>query len=141
MSDLRLAFRQLLKNPGFTAVAVLTLALGLGANTAIFAVINSLVLRSLPVREPGQLAQASLNGVNGRSDTFTYPAYQRLREGAQSFSGLLAAGNIGQGRMVASGMGGTEIEMVHLQPVTGNFFSVLGVRPFLGRLLAESDDK
>src|SRR2546429_8991678 len=68
MNDLRFAFRQLLKNPGFTAVAVLTLALGIGANTAIFNLLDAIVLRSLPVREPGQLFFVTTGGaVSGLS--------------------------------------------------------------------------
>ena len=140
MNDLRFAFRQLLKNPGFTAVAVLTLALGIGANTAIFTVINTLMLRSLPVRKPHELVQVSVAGASGRDHTFTYPGYERLRNGAKSLSGLFAAGNVGEGGMVASGMGGTETEIIRQQPVTGNFFSVLGVRPFVGRVLSDADD-
>src|SRR3989454_12105165 len=73
MNDLKFAFRQLLKNPGFTTVAVLTLGLGIGANTAIFTVINTLMLRSLPVRKPHELVQLSIAGVSGRDHTFTYP--------------------------------------------------------------------
>ena len=141
LNDLRYAFRQLLKNPGFTAVAVLTLALGIGANTAIFTVINTLMLRSLPVRKPHELVQVTLAGASGRDHTFTYPGYERLRNGAKSLSGLFAAGNVGEGGMVASGMGGTETEIIRPQPVTGNFFSVLGVQPFVGRLLSEADDR
>ena len=91
MNDLRFAFRQMLKNPGFTAVAVLTLALGIGANTAIFTVINTLMLRSLPVRKPHELVQVSVAGASGRDHTFTYPGYERLRNGAKSLSGLFAA--------------------------------------------------
>ncbi len=141
MNDLKFAFRQLLKNPGFTAVAVLTLALGIGANTAIFSVINTLMLRSLPVRKPHELVQVSIAGVSGRDHTFTYPGYERLRDGARLLSGLFAAGNVGEGSMVASGMGGKETEIIRPQPVTGNFFSVLGVQPFVGRLLSDADDR
>jgi len=141
MNDLRFAFRQLLKNPGFTAVAVLTLALGIGANAAIFTVINTLMLRSLPVREPHELVQVSVAGASGRDHTFTYPGYERLRSGAKSLSALFAAGNVGEGGMVASGMGGTETEIIRPQPVTGNFFSVLGVQPYVGRLLSDADDR
>src|SRR6266571_1343152 len=141
MNDLKFALRQLLKNPGFTAVAVLTLALGIGANTAIFSVINTLMLRSLPVRKPHELVQASVAGVSGRDHTFTYPGYERHRDGARLLSGLFAAGNVGEGSMVASGMGGTETEIIRPQPVTGNFFSVLGVQPFVGRVLSEADDR
>src|SRR5215813_9971637 len=101
MSDLKFAIRQLLKNPGFTTVAVLTLALGIGANTAIFTVINTLMLRSLslPVRAPQELVQVSVVGRHGRDYTFTYPGYERLRDGARHLSGLFAAGNVGQGQM------------------------------------------
>src|SRR5213083_2406571 len=105
MNDLKFAFRQLLKNPGFTAVAVLTLALGIGANTAIFTVINTLMLRSLPVRKPHELVRASVTGASGRIPTFTYPGYERLRDRAKSLSGLCAVANLGHGRMVASGVG------------------------------------
>ena len=141
MNDLKFALRQLLKNPGFTAVAVLTLALGIGANAAIFTVINTLMLRSLPVREPHELVQVTVAGASGRDHTFTYPGYERLRNGAKSLSGLFAAGNVGEGGMVASGLGGTETEIIRPQPVTGNFFSVLGVQPFVGRLLSDADDR
>ena len=141
MNDLKFALRQLLKNPGFTAVAVLTLALGIGANTAIFTVINTLMLRSLPVRKPHELVQVSVAGASGRDHTFTYPGYERLRNGAKSLSGLFAAGNVGEGGMVALGMGGTETEIIRPQPVTGNFFSVLGVQPLVGRLLSDADDR
>jgi len=140
MNDLRFAFRQMLKNPGFTAVTVLTLALGIGANTAIFTVINTLMLRSLPVRKPHELVQASVTGASGRIPTFTYPGYERLRDRAKSLSGLCAVANVGHGRMVASGVGGTEPEIIRPQPVSGNFFSVLGVQPFVGRVLNEADD-
>src|SRR5947208_1463170 len=141
MYDLRFASRQLLKNPGFTAVAVLTLALGIGVNTAMFTVINTLMLRALPVPKPHELVQVSIAGVGGRDHTFTYPGYERLRDGAKSLSGLFAAGNVGEGSLVASGMGGTETEIIRPQPVTGNFFSVLGVQPFGGRLLSDAVDR
>src|SRR6266542_1170952 len=141
LPDLRFALRQLLKNPGFTAVALLTLALGIGANTAIFTVINTLMLQSLPVPDPHELVQASIVGASGRNHTFTYPEYERLRDGGRLISALLAAGNVDEGSMVASGMGGTETEVIRPQPVSGNFFSVLGVRPFVGRLLSDADDR
>ena len=143
MNDFKFALRQALKQPGFTAVVVLTLALGIGANTAIFTVINALMLRSLSlsVRSPQELVQASVVGVNGRNHTFTYPGYERLRDGANHFSGLFAVGNVRQGQMIAGGKGGTETEVVHSQPVSGNFFNVLGVQPFVGRLFAGTDDR
>src|SRR5438128_223764 len=127
MNDLKFAFRQLLKNPGFTTVAVLTLALGIGANTAIFSVINTLLLRSLLVKEPDELVSLSVVGPSSVGYNFSFPLYEQLKQGNHSLSGLLAAGGNGKRRMIVSGTAGTETEFVHAQEVTGNFFSVLGV--------------
>src|SRR5438876_11746757 len=77
MNDLKFAFRQLIKNPGFTAVAVLTLALGIGANTAIFNLLDAIVLRSLPVREPGQLFFVTSGGSVSRISYATFEHLQR----------------------------------------------------------------
>ena len=133
MNDLKFAFRQLLKNPGFTAVAVLTLALGIGANTAIFSVINTLLLRSLPVKNPDELVLVTSLGRTGPGYTFSYPLYEKLRDGARSLSGLFATGGVFKRRMVASGLGGADTEFIRAEEVTGNFFSVLGVQAMLGR--------
>jgi predicted permease len=138
--DIRYGARMLRKNPGFTAVAALTLAFGIGANTAIFTVVNALIFRSLPVRDPGELVQAYVEGPGGRTHTFTYPGYERLQDASPTLTGLLAAGNVATGQMVASEMGGTEIEMIRPQPVSGNFFMVLGVQAYIGRLLTPTDD-
>jgi len=141
MTDLRFAFRQLLKNPGFTAVAVLTLALGIGANTAIFTVINTLMLRSLPVKDPEELVIVAIVGPARTSHNLSYPLYERLRDGGRSLSGLFAAGGIPRRRMIASGLGGTETQFIRAQEVTGNFFSVLGVSAALGRTFTMADDQ
>src|SRR2546430_16563879 len=86
MNDLRFTFRQLLKNPGFTAVAVLTLALGIGANTAIFNLLDAIVLRSLPVREPGQLFFVTTGGAAAGP---TYPPGENLqKDGAGTGPGV-----------------------------------------------------
>src|SRR5216110_521704 len=116
MNDLKFAFRQLLKNPGFAAVAVLTLALGIGANTAIFTVINTVLLRSLPVTSPDELVQVTVTGVSGRPDyAFSYPFYERLRDGGRSLAGLFAAGGVGlKDRLIVPN--GVEIEFVRAQP-------------------------
>src|SRR5262245_25066577 len=98
--DLRFGARMLLKNKGFTAVTALTLALGIGANTAVFSVINTLLLRSLPVSNPGDLVLLSVNqrvgheafGPPGRSHSFSYPLYERLRDENRSLAGLFGAG-------------------------------------------------
>ncbi len=85
MNDLRFAFRQLLKNPGFTAVAVLTLALGIGANTAIFTIIIMVLLRWLPVKNPEELVQVVVTSGSPRpAHTFSYPFYERLRDNGRS---------------------------------------------------------
>ena len=141
MNDLRYAFRQLLKNPGFTTVAVLTLALGIGANSAIFTVINTVLLRSLPVKNPEQLVQVVVTSASRQPDyAFSYPFYERLRNNGRSLSGLFAAGGVGlRDRLIVPN--GGNIEFVRAQAVSGNFFSVLGVSAMLGRTLTDADDR
>ena len=143
MNDLKFAFRQLLKNPGFAAVAVLTLALGIGANTAIFTVVNAVLIRSLPVKNPNELVQVLVTGLSGQPNyTFSYPFYERLRDGGRSLSGLFAAGGVGrEDRMIVPNGGNAEVEFVRAQAVSGNFFSVLGVPALLGRTITDTDDR
>jgi putative ABC transport system permease protein len=86
--DFRYAARMLRKNPGFTITAVLSLALGIGANTAIFSLIDALLLRMLPVRDPQQLVQITLTVAGQRTDSFSYPAVRALQEQADVFSSL-----------------------------------------------------
>ncbi len=141
--DVRYGARQLRRNPGFTAAAVLTLALGIGANTAIFTVANALLFRSLPVREPEELVQAVVADDSGRPEyTFSFPLYEQLRDGAHGLSGLFAAGGIGlKDTLVVPSLGNTETEYVRGQPVSGNFFSVLRVPPLIGRTITSEDDR
>jgi len=134
----------LAKHPGFTAIAVLTLALGIGANTAIFSLINQVMLRRLPVQNPNELAILRAPGpMSGHvwSDgdewqSFSFPMYKRLRETNQAFSGLLARFVI---PVSVASHGQTERGGGEL--VSGNYFEVLGVRPALGRLFTLDDDK
>lgn len=141
--DVRYAWRQLIKSPGFTAVAVITLALGIGANTAIFGLLDQALLRSLPVKEPDRLAilkyQGSFNGhTRSRTDEkfyFSYPMYRDLRDRNSVFSGLIATVNAEVGVQWHN-----QPELVTAEVVSGNYFDVLGVQPAMGRLLVQSDD-
>src|SRR5437016_3013108 len=136
MNDLKFAFRQLLKNPGFTAVAVLTLALGIGANTSIFTVVNALLLRSLPVSNPGELVQVLTRSGSSEANSFSYPLYRMLRDDGHSSCGLFAAGGVGErDQLIVPGAASAEVEFVHGQAVSGNFFSVLEVPAIIGRTL------
>ncbi len=136
--DLRYALRMLRRNPGFAAVAVLTLALGIGANTAIFSVINILLLRPLPVKDPEELALLATVNHNGPAYNFSYPLYKLLRDDSRSFTGLFAATDVSKRRMTA---GGTGAEFIRAQEVSGNFFAALGVSAALGRTLTPEDDR
>ena len=125
IQDLRYALRQLRKSPGFTAVAVLTLALGIGANTAIFSLVNTLMLHMLPVREPEQLVEL-LHRYPGEPhlNGFSPQAYQLMRDHNHVFSGLIAAAY--QPFHVRGE--GLEPQTLQGEYVDGNFFSVLGVQ-------------
>ena len=142
MAELRLAFRALLKSPVLTTVAVLSLALGIGANTAMFTLVDQVLLRLLPVRNPQELVQLRLEGgrVGSQSGdgrhTFSYPLYVALRDQNTVLTGLT-------GQLISSTslVGDDRSEMVSVGMVAGNFFDVLGVRPHLGRMLSPEDDK
>jgi predicted permease len=143
--DIRFALRQLRKNPGFTAVAVITLALGIGANTAIFTVVNALLLKTLPVSQPQQLVVVgdpglpnSVSSGTPRTDIFSYPLYKELRDHNSSFSGLSAAAS--DHRIELATSQGETTEKVIGRMVSGNYFSVFGLKPAAGRLLSSSDD-
>ncbi len=145
LQDLHFALRQLRRSLGFAVTAILTLALGVGANTAIFSLLDQALLRSLPVHEPQQLvvlegtgdAWIGHTGQHG-GDTaayFSYPMYRDLRNDNQALSGLIAMApaEVGISRKGISQLSKAEI-------VSGNYFTVLGVRPALGRLLTQNDD-
>ena len=141
--DLHYGLRMLRKSPGFTTVAVLTLALGIGANAAIFQLIDGMLLRTLPVRDPASLATVHLNTNNwetiGRSSgsyfEFTFPLWQQIEERQQAFSSIAAW----SGTQLNLANGG-EVDNAQAIWVSGGFFEVLGIRPFLGRLISLSDD-
>lgn len=136
--DLRYAQRMLVKSPGFTLVTVLTLALGIGANTAIFSLINSVILGSLPVRQPGELVVIKYSDpLSGRLEgDFSYPMYQAMRDGNTVFSGVLTRSGVDFNVTYAG-----QSEWSYGELVSGNYFETLGVQPFLGRLISSDDDR
>ncbi len=140
--DLKYGIRQLRLNPWFTLAAVLSLALGIGANTAIFTLFDQIVLRLLPVQNPRELVQLRVEGGRVGSNsgdglhTFSYPTYLALRDRNTVFSGLT-----GQIVQSASLVGDDRSEMIRVGLVAGNYFNVLGVQPHLGRLLTQDDDR
>jgi predicted permease len=145
--DLRYGLRVMRKSPAFTVVAVLTLALGIGANTAIFSLINAVLLRMLPVANPGELAVVGdPTRAHSRSlgtpqvDLFSYPLYRQLRDGNHVFSGMLASGEEHRLRVENDRSGEITTDATGVL-VTGNYFSVLGVNAFMGRVLTSEDDK
>ncbi len=147
--DVRYALRQLRKSPGFTLTAVVTLALGIGANTAIFTLVQGILLRSLPVSNPAQLyrigdtddccVNGGFSNANGDFAIFSYDLYQALRNAAPEFE-QLAAVQSGQNSYYVR-RGETEPRNLRIEYVTGNYFSTLGVGPYLGRSLTANDDK
>ena len=137
--DLRFGARMLLKNPGFTAVAALSLALGIGANTAIFSLINAALLKTLPVKDPQRLVFFMVAGPQGMGTGFSYPLLQEFNRNNHSFTGIIAANTAGRMRLSEPGNGG-QVELVQAGRVSGNFFSELGVGAVAGRTLTEGDD-
>jgi predicted permease len=149
--DLRYSVRILAKSPVFTLVAVLSLALGIGANTAIFSLMDVIMLRSLPVDDPAQLVFfghakiiGSTNSLPNKSwDLFSYTFYRNFRQKSEVFSGVAAIGNIEfstHGSLAGNGPAGGGREMLSASLVSGNYFSVLGVNPVGGRVLTDADD-
>ena len=143
LQNLRYALRQLRKYPAFTAVAVVTLAVGIGANAAIFSLVDQVLLKRLPVAEPDRLVQLKFAGSDtGHTDSyggddklyFSYPMYRDLRDQNRVFSGMLA--------MFPKQVGirwKNSSSLVNSELVSGNYFSVLGVKPALGRVLLPED--
>ncbi len=149
--DLRYALRQLRKSPGFTLTAVITLALGIGANTAIFTLVHSILLRTLPVANPAQLWRIGDNddccveggfpggaGDTGDFTIFSADLYQHLRANTPEFE-QLAAMQAGQSQWAVR-RGNAVPKSLHAEFVSGNYFSTFGVGPWSGRVFAESDD-
>ncbi len=140
--DVSYSLRTLLKNPGFAAVVVLTLALGIGANTAVFSVVNALLFKPMPVDRPEQLAALYITETDSQfPDSFSYPDYVDYRDRNQAFSDLV--GHSGTTLSLAEGnkSAGTQPELIWGEVVTGNYFTGLGVRPATGRVFTQDDDR
>ncbi|HEX5233834.1 MAG TPA: ABC transporter permease [Silvibacterium sp.] len=142
--NIRYALRQLRKSPGFTFTVVLTLALGIGANTAVFTLFDQVLLRMLPVERPQQLVRFRWTGTYSGSASsfggdlynyFSYPMYKDLLDRNQVFSGILAADQANVGLSWRN-----QAEDEDAEIVSGNYFQVLGLKPALGRLLTPQDD-
>ena len=133
--DLLFGVRMLVKQPGFTLITVVTLALGIGANTAIFTLLDKVLLRQLSVEQPQQLA-ALVKDASGETQSFSYPMYVELRDHPAALSGLAA-----YTQQPFSLTDGQQTERVIGQIVSGNYFAVLGVRPAVGRFFLPEEDR
>ena len=138
LQDLRFGLRMLVKNPRFTTLAVLTLALGVGTNTAVFSFLDHALFRPLPVPRPHELVTVGYRTDTGSIETygdFHYPLYVHYRDESQVFSGLLAYAGSSSSLTI-----GQSMHRVAVEGVSGNYFSVLGIKPALGRTFAPQDD-
>src|SRR5271170_6911047 len=131
---MRYALRMMAKSPSFTVIAILTLALGIGANTAIFTVANALLLRPLPYQDPDQLVRVATE--RDRAGYLSLPFFTALRDHNRSFSGVAA---YGQESFNLTGRG--EPDQIAAERVTWNFFDVLGARPVAGRTFMPDEDQ
>ena len=139
LSDLRLALRGLRRSPLFATVAILSLALGIGANTAIFTLIDQILLRKLPVTRPDELVmlyqQGAHNGSNMGTRMHSYPIYQDLQQKAEPLAEVLCR------RLVPASVSiDNQTERVEAEMVSGNYFTMLGVKPAVGRVFNSQED-
>ena len=136
LQDLRYGARMLMKQPGFTLVAVLTLALGIGANTAIFSLINMALLRPLPVAQPERLVEITPLPKGADFGNFSYPLYTEFRDRSEVLEGLLAY----RFAPMSLSQGGNN-ERLWGYLVSGNYFDLLGVRAVRGRMFTQEEDR
>src|SRR5438034_2421263 len=135
--DLRYALRQLRKARAFAFVVILSLALGIGANTAIFSLLDAMLLRTLPVAPPERVVRVGSASAGDRSSTWSYGIWDQIRQHAPMFDGAIACSSIERFNLAA---GGGETQPVDGVLVSGEFFSILGVRAVAGRVLTGADD-
>src|SRR6266849_5060394 len=134
--DLRLGLRMLLKNPGFSALVVLTLALGIGANVALFSVVAGALLKKLPFPQPDQLVTLDQSKPNFDMGAIPYPNFRDLQKENRTFSAMAISRGMG-----FSLIGAGEAERVSARLISADLFSVLGVKPELGRTFAPGEDE
>src|SRR5690349_21119804 len=136
--DVRLAFRQLIKNPAFSAVAIITLALGIGANTAIFSIVNAVLLRPLPYPDADRIMVLNESSGPGQDYSVALPDYFDWRNDNTGFEDLAATHKESRN---LSGIAGREPERISCASVTRNFFNIVGFPPEIGRTFSEDEDK
>src|ERR1700689_2386948 len=137
--DLMYALRQLKRSPGFAAVAILSLTLGIGANSAIFSILNALVFKSLPVAAPDELFVLRQQSRMTVPESFSYPMFLRFQQAGSSSKGIAAMSRITRAQTTLAM--GAESQVAPVQLVSGEFFSLLGLSPALGRFLTPSDNQ
>lgn len=138
LQDLRYAWRQMGKSPGFAAVAILTLALGIGSNVAVFGFVDALYLKPLPVAQPERLMRIYAKGPSGHYGAgFSYPEFEQLRDHNSSFSSLAIEMQAPQLHLVSGG----DSEEMRGEFVSSNYFNLLGVQPALGRSFLPEEDQ
>src|SRR6202451_2212607 len=136
IQDLRFGTRTLRKNPGFTAIAVLTLALGIGANTSLFSVVNGVLLNPLPYPHPEQLVTLHESKPNFKTGSISYPNFRDWQKDNHTFSSMAVSRSYS---FSLTNLG--EAEQIQGQFVTSDFFPILGVNPVMGRSFVHSDDQ
>src|SRR6202042_966940 len=136
LQDLKFAARMLAKFPAFTAVAILTLALAIGANTALFSVVNGVLLNPLPYPQPEQLVMLHESKPNFRTGSISYPNFRDWRHDNHSFSSIAVTRGTS---FTLTGLG--EAEELRAQFISSDYFSLLNVQPVIGRFFAQGEDE
>jgi predicted permease len=147
--DVRYGMRQLLRSPGFSIVALLTLALGIGANTAIFTLVHAVMLKQLPIADPqhlyrigeGEYYCCEWGGLEGSWGTFDYPFYKHLRDTNPSFEQMAAFSGNTPSFNIRRADSSKSAQTINGECVSGNYFATLGLQPTIGRLISPSDDR
>ena len=146
IQDVKYAVRMLRKSPGFAAIAILTLALGIGANTAIFSLMNAVMLRDLPAKQPNQLVLFGGGREGGSDDAlanteiYSYPFYREIRAKDRSFSEVSAVMSVTFDGLRVAVDNSASLEPVNMQLVSGTYFSMLGLNPVVGRTFSAAED-